>query len=136
MKTTGLVKGDNKESVMDLNQVIRNLKSHPDYHKMGMIASHLGVVRKTSLNGRTVKGVTVKFDHKIVDKIVYETNLLAGIVEVIVHTSEGTLSVGDDIMIVVVGGDIRDHVFPALMSVVNRIKAEAVEKNEIFETGG
>ena len=33
---------------------------------------------------------------------------------------------------VVVGGDTRDHVFPALVETVNRIKTEAAKKKELF----
>jgi molybdopterin synthase catalytic subunit len=40
--------------------------------------------------------------------------------------------VGEEIMAVVVGGDTRDHVFPALMSAVNRLKAEATTKKELY----
>ena len=49
-----------------------------------------------------------------------------------VETFGGRLSVGDEIMAVVVGGDTREHVFPALMDAVNRIKAEGTKKKELF----
>jgi molybdopterin synthase catalytic subunit len=39
---------------MDLNEMIEKMKAHPDYEKMGMITSHLGVVRGTSRDGQTV----------------------------------------------------------------------------------
>ncbi len=115
---------------MDLNKMIRTLKEHPDYTKMGMIASHLGVVRETSLNGRKVKGMEVSFDYEAIENILSEIREMDGIVHVIVETSEGWLKVGEEVMAVAVGGDIRDHVFPALMKAVNRIKAEATTKKE------
>ena len=117
---------------MDLNKMIQTLKEHPEYPKMGMIASHLGVVRGTSLNGEKVKGIEIKFDKGVLKKIASETKQKEGLVEVLIDISEGHLNIGDDIMAVVVGGDTREHVFPALIDTVDRIKAEAAEKKEIF----
>ncbi len=121
---------------MDLNRMIQTIKTHPDYSKMGMIASHLGVVRETSLDGRKVTGVEIGSDRNVIDNIISEIKEMSGIVEVLVEVSEGTLKVGDDIMAVAIGGDTREHVFPALASVVDRIKKEAGRKKEIFFRGG
>lgn len=112
--------------------MIESIKRHPDFAKMGMIASHLGVVRGTSLNGQKVKGIEVKFDLNKISDIVDEIKLMEGIVDVLVETFGGLLSVGDEVMAVVVGGDTREHVFPALMDAVNRIKTEGTKKKEIF----
>jgi len=120
---------------MDLNRMIQTIKKHPDYPKMGMIASHLGVVRETSLDGRKVTGIDIGSDRKVIDNIVSETKEIPGIIEVLVDVSEGTLKVGDEIMAVAIGGDTREHVFPALASVVDRIKKEAGRKKEIFFKG-
>lgn len=117
---------------MDLNRMVRSLKAGPSSTKMGMIASHLGVVRETSLRGELVKEVKVNFDPGAIERIVRETKEMPGIVEVLVETSEGCLQVGDDLMVVMVGGDTREHVFPALMEAVDRIKQEAVDKKEIL----
>lgn len=117
---------------MDLAKIIQTFKDHPDYHKMGMIASHLGVVRENSLNGRTVRGIEIVFDRDMIDKIISETKEMQGIYQVMVEVSEGKLEVGDEIMAVVVGGDTREHVFPALIETVNRIKVQGGRKKEIF----
>jgi molybdopterin synthase catalytic subunit len=115
---------------MDFSKMIESLKAHPEYKKMGMIASHLGVVRGTSRNGQTVSGVEVVYDYETVKKIVADAKKLPGVVEVLVDTNEGHLKVGDEILAVVVGGDIREHVFPALVDTVNRLKKEAAKKKE------
>ena len=117
---------------MDVNKMIKTLKGHPDYPKMGMIASHLGVVRETSLSGEKVKGIEVEFDQNVLTKIIAEIKKIEGIVDVLIDTAEGYLNVGEDIMAVVVGGDTREHVFPALVDTVNRIKTEATQKKEQF----
>lgn len=115
---------------MDLNKMIESMKTHPEYEKMGMIASHLGVVRGTSRDGQTVSGIEVAYDHDAVKRIVAEAKELPGIVEILVDTNEGHLKVGDEILAVAVGGDIREHVFPALVETVNRLKEEAAKKKE------
>ena len=119
---------------MNLSKMIQTLKEHPDYSKMGMIASHLGVVRETSLNGDRVKGIEVIFDKDAINKIILKIKQMPGIVNVLVETSGGRLEVGDDIMAVAVGGDTREHVFPALIEAVDMIKREGASKKEKFET--
>jgi len=119
---------------IDLNRIIQTLKKHPDYFKMGMIASHLGVVRGNSLNGQEVVGIEIRYDQKTIDKILSETKEMPGIVDVLVEISTGHLNVGDDIMAVVVGGDTREHVFPALMAAVNSIKKYGTKKKEFFNS--
>jgi molybdopterin synthase catalytic subunit len=118
------------EAKMDLSKMIQTLKEHPDYSKMGMIASHLGVVRETSLKGDKVSGIEVIFDEDALNRIVLITKKMTGIVDVLVETSGGRLEVGDDIMAVVVGGDTREHVFPALIEAVDLIKREGASKKE------
>ena len=117
---------------MDLTRIIQSFKEHPDYNKMGMIASHLGVVRENSLTGGEVKGIEIVFDRDMIDRIIRETKEMRGIYQVMVDVSEGELKVGDEIMAVVVGGDTREHVFPALIEAVNRIKKYGGDKKEIF----
>jgi molybdopterin synthase catalytic subunit len=116
---------------LDINRMIDSLKSHPGHTRMGMIASHLGVVRGTSLNGQEVKAIEVSFDREQLDIIAKEIKALPGIIDVLVDFCEGRLEVGDYIMAVVVGGDTREHVFPALISAVDRIKTEATRKREV-----
>jgi molybdopterin synthase catalytic subunit len=120
---------------MDLNKMIEKLKAHPDSEKIGMIASHLGIVRGVSRNGRDVSGIEVVYDHEIIDNIKNDIKKLPGIIEVLVDTNEGHLLVGDPILAVVVAGDLRENVFPALIEGVNRLKKEASKKKELNGTG-
>ena len=116
---------------MGLSKMIQTLKEHPDYPKMGMIASHLGVVRETSLNGDRVKGIEVIFDKNAIGRIVLTIKQMPGIIDVLVETFGGRLEIGDEIMAVAVGGDTREHVFPALIEAVDMIKREGASKSEI-----
>ena len=119
---------------IDIGQMINSLKDHPEADKMGMIASHLGIVRGSSLYSKSkVKGINITFDKDVLNDIVSYFKKKDGIVEVLVEISEGLLNMGDSVMAVVVGGDTREHVFPALTNMVDRIKSEASKKYEIFE---
>jgi molybdopterin synthase catalytic subunit len=116
---------------MDLTGMIQAMKKHPLYPDMGMIASHLGVVRATSLSGDRVNAIEIEFDEDEIKKIADETKKMPGIVDVLIETTKsGRLTIGDDIMAVVVGGDTREHVFPALIDTVDRIKKRGASKRE------
>lgn len=117
---------------MNTADIINRIKDHKDSNKMGMIASHLGIVRGNSLNGKEVKAVEVVYNRKIIDEIINEIKSMDGIVEVIVEINEGRLNVGDELMFVAVGGDIRKNVFPALIKTVDLLKTRASNKKEIF----
>ena len=119
---------------MDLNKMIEKLKAHPENEKIGMIASHLGIVRGVSRNGRGVSGIEVVYDHKIINNIINDINKLQGIVEVLVDINEGHLEVGDPILAVAVAGDLRENVFPALIETVSRLKKQASKKKELFSS--
>ena len=115
---------------MNLNELVNRVKKHPDFHKSGMILCHNGVVRASSRDGRPVSEVTVNVDRKRLETILAEIKAMPGIVEVLAHVNEGTLKVGEDVMYVVVAGNFREHVFDAMISAVNRIKADVTSKQE------
>jgi molybdopterin synthase catalytic subunit len=115
---------------MDLNKMIEEVKKSTDPSKVGMITSHLGVVRGTSRSGERVSGIEVAYDRLAIQAIVCDINEMPGIAKVLVETREGRLNVGEEILAVVVAGDIRENVFPALVNAVNRIKKEASRKKE------
>ena len=62
-----------------------------------------------------------------------ETYQLEGIYYVKAWLNEGNLTVGDDIMYVLIGGDIRTHVVDALQFLVGKLKNECVQETEIYE---
>jgi molybdopterin synthase catalytic subunit len=115
-----------------IQRLVDKLKDHKNAERIGMIASHLGIVRATSLDGRAVSAIEVSYEPKSVNAIINETKSLSGIVDVLVEFFEGHLNVGDEILAVAVAGETRETVFPALIKTVDRIKAEAVKKKEVF----
>ena len=115
---------------MDLYKMTETIKAHPEFHKAGMIATHLGIVRSFSRNGRPVVGLDVEFKNEKVAEIEQDIKLLPGIVDTIIETNTGSLNVGDEVVAIMVAGDTRDNVFPALTHAINRIKSEAVVEKE------
>lgn len=115
---------------MTIDKMIETLRQHPDCRKIGMVASHLGVVRGTSRDGEPVRSIEVSYDHNAIKRIVADIRNNPGIVDILVETREGRLNVGDEIIAIAVAGDIREHVFDSLIKAVNRIKTEASHKRE------
>lgn len=116
-----------------LSELIDEVKNHPDYAKAGMILCHNGVVRQTSRDGRKVSGLSVKVDRKRLREIVDVQKNRQGIVDILVEIHEDeNLSVGADVMFIVVAGDIRETVIAALTDTLNEIKAGVTSKTEYF----
>lgn len=118
---------------MNLNNLIDAVKKHPDYSKAGMILCHNGVVRGTSRDGRQVSGLRVAVDHDKLRNVITENKKRNGIIEILIEIAENKdLSVGDDVMFLVVAGDIRDNVIEALKHTLNDIKTTVTTKTEFF----
>jgi len=118
---------------MNLAILIEKIKKHPDYDKVGMILCHNGVVRGTSRNGRKVTGLIIAVDHAKLKQIIDENKKRPGIVEILVEISENIeLSVGEDVMFLVVAGDIRDNVIMTLNDTLNAIKTTVTKKTELY----
>ena len=129
------------KQVPSLDQWLREAKAEPSAANCGMYLAHNGVVRQTARalvrqgaqDAAPVRGMLFSYDREKVDAAVAETRALPGIYHVRVWLNEGELGLGDDIMLVLIGGDIRPHVVDALQHLVGRIKNECVQEREISE---
>ena len=74
--------------------------------------------------------MTFSYDREKMEAVVAETLQMDGIYYVRAWLNEGELAVGEDIMFVLVGGDIRPHVIDALQHLVGRLKSECVSEVE------
>ena len=118
---------------MDINSLIASIKNNPKYNEVGMILCHNGVVRGTSRDGRAVKGLKVAVDHHKLEQIVSEQKKVAGILDIKVEIAANRdLVVGDDVMLLVVAGDIRENVIKVLTDSLNLIKSTVTSKTEYF----
>lgn len=118
---------------MDISKTIAELKSRPDFSDhVGMLLIHNGTVRSWSRNDRSaVKSIEVLPDHQKIRALRDEFLRHDGIYEIIIKANEGTLTPGDDLLFIIVAGDIREHVKPVLAELLDRVKAEAVTKREL-----
>ncbi|MBP2627723.1 MAG: molybdopterin converting factor, large subunit [Firmicutes bacterium] len=121
-----------------VDEWLKEAKAHPSALQEGMFLVHNGVVRQTPKaqvrqgldDGSLVKGMEFAYDAVKVDAVIAETYKMEGIFYVKVWLNEGQLNLGDDIMYVLIGGDIRPHVIDALQFLVGKIKNECVTEIE------
>ncbi len=118
---------------MDINSLVEQIKRRPDYHKVGMILSHNGVVRGTSRDGRNVRGLRVAVNQEKLEQVINTHREKPGIMDVLVQiNADRDLKVGDDVMLLVVAGDIRENVIATLSDVLDAIKSTVTHKTEFF----
>lgn len=129
------------KKVPSMDEWLKGAKTHESAPKIGMYLTHNGIVRQTARakvregaqDTRPVTGMLFSYDQEKVDAAIADTYQMEGIFYIRVWLNEGTLQVGDDIMYVLIGGDIRPHVVEALQSLVGRIKNECVIEKELEE---
>lgn len=130
-----------KKTSPSMDAWMAEAKAHESAPKIGMYLTHNGIVRKSAKakvrygedNTRAVTGMLFSYDQEKVEAAISETYQLDGIYYVKAWLNEGELSVGDDIMYVLIGGDIRPHVVDALQFLVGKLKNECVKETEIYE---
>ena len=130
-----------KTAIPSMDEWLKEAKADPRAARVGMFLTHNGVVRQTAKaqvrygeeGTKPVTGMQFSFDPKKVDAIVEETYGMEGIYYIRIWLNEGTLQVGDDIMYVLIGGDIRPRVIEALQYLVGRVKKECVVETEFHD---
>ena len=118
---------------------LREAKAHASAPKIGMYLTHNGTVRQTARakvrcgaeDTKEVTGMLFSYDQEKVDAIIADTYKMEGIYYIRVWLNEGELKMGDDIMYVLIGGDIRPRVVDALNYLVGRIKNACVAETEL-----
>ncbi len=115
-------------------------KKQPGSDECGMYLFHNGVVRKTArakvrsgeADAPEVRKLFLSYDREKADAAVKNALAMPGIRYARVWINEGELDIGEDMMLVLVGGDIRPHVIEALQTLVGEIKNKCVTEREIF----
>ena len=123
-----------------LDAWLKEAKVDPSAAGCGMYLFHNGVVRQSAKaavrfgeeNTAPVKGMLFSYDAEKVERAKQTALAMPGIAYVRVWLNTGELKVGDDIMLVLVGGDIRPHVIDALQALVGEIKQHCVTETEVF----
>jgi molybdopterin synthase catalytic subunit len=122
-----------------IDEWLAEAKASPEASQCGMFLTHVGSVRATPKqlvrggvdDGTSVVGMNFSYDRAGVDAAIERAKQMEGIRIVRVWLNSGELSVGDDIMQVLIGGDIRPHVIDALQQLVGTIKNECVHEDEV-----
>ncbi|MDO4489741.1 MAG: molybdenum cofactor biosynthesis protein MoaE [Lachnospiraceae bacterium] len=130
-----------KKTPPSMDLWLKEAKQHESAPKIGMYLTHNGIVRQSARakvrlgdqDAAPVSGMLFSYDQEKVDQIIQETYAQEGIYYIRVWLNEGQLEVGDDIMFVLIGGDIRPHVIDALQYLVGRIKTECVVETELHQ---
>ncbi|WP_457681801.1 molybdenum cofactor biosynthesis protein MoaE [Thermovibrio sp.] len=117
--------------IVDLNQVLERIRQNASPEKLGMVLTHVGIVRATSKEGKKVNGLIVEIKREKLSQVVKEIRNREGIEAVEVFVNGGRLKVGEVIMVAAVGGRFRKEVFPALEELVERIKREVIVEKEV-----
>ena len=128
-----------KKQTPSMDQWLKEAKAHESAPKIGMYLTHNGTVRQTAKakvrygaeDTKEVTGMLFSYDQEKVDAIIADTYAMEGIYYIRVWLNEGQLSMGDDIMYVLIGGDIRPRVIDALNYLVGRVKNESVVETEL-----
>ena len=129
-----------KTTVPSMDAWIKEAKEDKSAPECGMYLFHNGIVRQSArakvrqgdISASDVKGMVFSYDKEKVEEAVENTQNMPGIGYVRVWLNEGQLEVGDNIMLVLIGGDIRPHVVDALQSLVGELKNHCVKEEELF----
>ncbi len=119
---------------------LEEAKAAPSAEKIGMYLTHTGVVRGSAKamvrmgekDTRPVCGMHFSYDKKKAEGAIEEALQLPGIYYVRVWLADGELALGDTIMQVLIGGDIRPHVIDGLQYLVGKLKNECVLEEEKY----
>lgn len=128
-----------KKEIPSVDAWLAEAKAHESAPKIGMYLTHNGTVRQTAKakvrygaeDAKEVTGMVFSYDQEKVDSVISDTYKMGGIYYIKVWLNEGQLKMGDDIMYVLIGGDIRPRVVDALQYLVGRIKNECVTETEL-----
>lgn len=123
-----------------VDQWLKEAKADPKAAQCGMFLTHNGVVRITpkaqvreGVEGLgEVSKVEFSYDEEGLAAAVEEALTWEGVYYVRVWLNEGVCNVGDSLMYVLIGADIRPRCIDALQKLVGKIKNELVVEKEIY----
>lgn len=127
-----------KQAAPSVDAWLKEAKRSESAKDCGMFLCHNGTVRATAKaqvrEGATcapVVGMELDYDEEKLARAIAKTEQMPGIHYVRVWLNRGRLQTGDDIMLALVGGDIRPHVLDALTALVGELKANCLVEKEL-----
>ncbi len=130
-----------KQESPSMDQWLREAKAAPGAAGIGMYLVHNGTIRETAkaqvregkTDTRPVVGMRFSYDLEKAEAAAEAARAMEGIGYVRFWLNEGCLQRGEDLMYVLIGGDIRPHVVDALQYLVGRLKSECVTEEELYD---
>ena len=129
-----------KNGEINLESIIHAIKENLNITKAGSIHTFTGIVRDSSIEGKTV--ISMKIDayddlaNKSIEKICKELKKEAGIIDVMIVHLKGDFDLSDDLVYVVVASAHRKEGFDTVSKAVEMYKKEiAIWKREDFVDG-
>ena len=122
-----------------MDQWLAEAKASENADKCGMFLVHNGIVRAAAKaqvrqgeEKPAVAQVEFSYDKAGVEAAIAEALTWDGVYYVKVWLNEGALNVGESIMYVLIGADIRPRCIDALQKLVGKIKNDLVVEKEIY----
>ncbi len=113
-----------------LEKFIKELRKKCPKKELGMILTHIGIVRGTSKDGSAVEEMRVDFSEVKLKALINDYEKREGICGIKVWINKGLLKVGDPIMVVAIAGRFRKDVLPCFEELLTCIKNEVVKEEE------
>ncbi len=117
-----------KKGTFTFQDALNSIESHPDFKKVGAIASFIGVVRGETLGGKKVEKLKLEaYEEKAEETlsgICLDLEKRRGIVSVKIHHLIGEFDAGEEIVYALVASSHRKNLFSTLEEAVERYKAE------------
>jgi molybdopterin synthase catalytic subunit len=114
-----------------VNEWLKEIKENCDPESLGMILVHNGIVRGTSKDRKPIKSMKLSYDKDALESYVARLKNREGIAAIRVRINSGVLSVGEDIMYLLVAGRFRTDVLPVLQELLSTVKNEIVHEEEL-----
>jgi len=134
------ISGIYEKGEINLERILNSIKENSEIKKVGSIHSFTGIVRGSSINGKTVVSMKIDaYDDLANESIIKICNRLKqeeGIIDVKIVHLKGDFDLTDDLVYVVVASAHRKEGFDVISKAVEMYKKEiAVWKRENYENG-
>ena len=120
--------GVHEKGTFSLLDMLKTVRSKPNFQKAGAITLFIGVVRGETKKGEKVRKLELEAHeeeaNRALVRICSDLKKREGIVDVQIHPMLGEFNVGEDLVYVLVAGSHRKNLFPVLEEALERYEKE------------
>ncbi|MFX0003514.1 MAG: molybdenum cofactor biosynthesis protein MoaE [Promethearchaeota archaeon] len=137
---TNIKSGVYNKGEIDLEHIIKLIKTNPHISKAGSIHTFTGIVRDSSINGKSVIKMQIdaydELANNSIGRICEKLKQRKGIIDIIIIHLKGQFDLSEDLVYVVVASAHRKEGFEVISEAIEMYKKEiAVWKREDFSDG-